>query len=392
MGVYKLYYSTVNKYFFENDLKVGYGYYIEFMVSKILFDYGHCAKESRCDALAKELVLDYDVQVTEDPLDSYVNGFDVLVMVDPTESPVLAEEYMALHSYLKGGGRFLLNYIPRNRAKHERFLEMTSNSYPLVERVFGRPIQYADREIPSENINLNVFDGRRIASIESGFLGRKKEVDVFKIPIPLTAIRKDPKIHFYYPVREMYGDSYKPVIEMDGSMKLATMDVDEEDSIRKSGLAWFKGITREDEDRARSMTEWGIQLQRQIVMHREFITDDLDWVYIAGFLRSTAGVEIGGKGGDEVMGDIVWALRRRAGIIGKFSDCVGYAVGICANPFADEYTTRSNSANLRFAKYLFAEMTKGSTMSSRPITDVRVVRERQKKQQPDRIDFPFTMP
>jgi len=386
----------VNKYLLENDLKVGYGYYIESMKPKILFEFGHCAKESYCNALIRELELDYDVQVTEDSLDSYVNGFDVLAMMDPTESPVLAEEYRALHSYLKSGGRFLLNYIPKNQAKYEKFLEMTSSSYPLVERIFGRPIHYADREIPPENISLNIFDGRRIASIESGFLGRKKEVDVFKIPIPLTAIRKDPHIHFYYPVREMYGDSYKSVIEMDDSMKLATMDVNEEDSIRKSGLAWFKGITREDEDRARSMTEWGIQLQRQIVMHREFITDDLDWDYIAGFLRSTAGVEIAGKGGDEVRGDIAWALRRRAGIIGKFSDCVGYAVGVCANPFADEYITRSNSANFRFAKHLFSGMLRGSTMSSRPITepitDARVVRERQKKQQPDRIDFPFTMP
>lgn len=365
----------MNKCIFENNLKVGYGYYIESMESKILFDYGHCAKESRCNTLVNELMLDYDVQATEDPLDSYVNGFDVLVMMDPTESPVLAEEYRALHSYLKCGGRFLLNYIPTNQAKYERFLKMTSSGYPLIERIFDRSILYTDSEIPPEN------EGFNIVTLKGG-IWRKMDVDVYKIPISIKAIIKDPSVYFYYPFCGIHGDGHKPIIEISDDMRAATMDVNEEDGIRKSGLAWFRKTKEVD--------------GCHIVMHREFIKDNLDWGYMYGALSGKVGFQIDEKSGDEIGSEIVGSLRRRVGIIGQFSNCVGYAIGICANPFDDKYINKKNSVNLKFAKHLFAGMLRDSTMSSRPITEpiigARVVRERQKKQQPDRIDFPFTVP
>jgi len=376
MGVYKLYYSTVNKCIFENNLKVGYGYYIEFMQSDILVDYYHCAEESYCNALIRELELDYDVRITQSPLDDYVNGFKILVMMDPAERPTVAEEYIKLYRYLKIGGRLLFNYIPRNQAKHERLLQMTSSGYPLIERIFGRPILYTDNEILPED------EGFNIVTVGSEALGRKVGVDVCKIPIPLKAIIKDPNIYFYYPFCGMHGNGHKPIIEISDDMRAATMDVNEEDGVRKSGLAWFKRTKEVD--------------GCHIVMHREFIKDNLDWGYMYGALSGKVGFQMDEKSRDEIGGEIVRSLGRRVGIIGQFSNCVGYAIGICANPFDDECINKKNSVNLKFAKHLFSGMLRGSTMSSRPITepttDARVVRERQKKQQPDRIDFPFTMP
>jgi hypothetical protein len=373
------------------------------MVYKLLFDFGHCPTESRCNALVERLADDYDVTVTEDGLNRSINCYDASVLIDLAENPLLPEEHTVTHNYIKSGGKLVVVYIPKSPEKHQRFREMTRDNkgHSLIEDIFDRSLRYTNDQIPPEEEHWEAIH------VKDGW--GEKGVNLGELSVPLSTIIKEPEMTFFV-LDTHYG---KPIVELRKELVYAKVEHDVADSISNSGMAWFRRYSREDSQKRSVMHgerdgtgKWIGYDESRIFIGRSFLWGiNFDWEKIFGIVCEKYGLRsIDSKakqGIKERLCNILNEKNRLVGIASRSDNGRGLACGICANVFDDKYIGHEGDedmpywANRLFATDFFASLTKDSLMSENYAEDAReVVRtiangSKAKPKETERFDHPF---